>query len=139
MTTSPSIWKRAIWPAVIIGIPASLAAYWLLAVAGQTGYWALAVPAYFLCPINSLLTSLHLDLEPVYRLTGLCGIVIVFVGAGVLYYYSLVLLILWVRDRRRPWRHVLGFCKECGYNLTGNVSGICPECGTGIGEEGKAV
>lgn len=21
-------------------------------------------------------------------------------------------------------------CEECGYNLTGNVSGICPECGT---------
>jgi len=21
-------------------------------------------------------------------------------------------------------------CKTCGYNLTGNVSGICPECGT---------
>jgi len=20
-------------------------------------------------------------------------------------------------------------CKGCGYNLTGNVSGICPECG----------
>jgi hypothetical protein len=20
-------------------------------------------------------------------------------------------------------------CRECGYNLTGNVSGICPECG----------
>lgn len=23
-------------------------------------------------------------------------------------------------------------CKHCGYNLTGNVSGICPECGTPI-------
>jgi hypothetical protein len=21
-------------------------------------------------------------------------------------------------------------CSECGYNLTGNVSGVCPECGT---------
>ena len=25
-----------------------------------------------------------------------------------------------------------GLCKVCGYNLTGNVSGICPECGTVI-------
>jgi predicted RNA-binding Zn-ribbon protein involved in translation (DUF1610 family) len=25
-----------------------------------------------------------------------------------------------------------GFCQECGYNLTGNVSGVCPECGTKI-------
>ena len=23
-------------------------------------------------------------------------------------------------------------CKKCGYNLTGNVSGICPECGRAI-------
>ncbi|MBN2446776.1 MAG: hypothetical protein JXO22_08620 [Phycisphaerae bacterium] len=25
-----------------------------------------------------------------------------------------------------------GYCTNCGYNLTGNVSGICPECGTTI-------
>ena len=25
-----------------------------------------------------------------------------------------------------------GFCKSCGYNLTGNISGVCPECGTNI-------
>jgi len=33
---------------------------------------------------------------------------------------------LWWRDRRRipP-----GHCQRCGYNLTGNVSGVCPECG----------
>jgi hypothetical protein len=24
-------------------------------------------------------------------------------------------------------------CRKCGYNLTGNVSGVCPECGTRIG------
>jgi hypothetical protein len=38
--------------------------------------------------------------------------------------------ILWWRDRRRlpP-----GHCRQCGYNLTGNVSGVCPECGTPVG------
>jgi hypothetical protein len=25
-----------------------------------------------------------------------------------------------------------GICAKCGYNLTGNVSGICPECGSRI-------
>jgi len=34
---------------------------------------------------------------------------------------------LFLRDRRRipP-----GHCQTCGYNLTGNVSGVCPECGS---------
>lgn len=25
-----------------------------------------------------------------------------------------------------------GHCRKCGYNLAGNVSGRCPECGTGV-------
>jgi hypothetical protein len=29
------------------------------------------------------------------------------------------------RRRIRP-----GCCRECGYDLTGNVSGVCPECAT---------
>ncbi len=37
-----------------------------------------------------------------------------------------VTVILFWQDRRRidP-----GHCQQCGYNLTGNVSGKCPECG----------
>jgi hypothetical protein len=27
-----------------------------------------------------------------------------------------------------------GHCRRCGYNLTGNLSGVCPECGEAIGE-----
>jgi hypothetical protein len=34
-------------------------------------------------------------------------------------------VLLWWRDRRFPH----GFCQACGYDLTGNVSGRCPECG----------
>ncbi len=29
-----------------------------------------------------------------------------------------------------PSRYPHGHCQSCGYNLTGNLSGICPECGT---------
>jgi hypothetical protein len=32
---------------------------------------------------------------------------------------------LWRRDRRRRPGH----CQRCSYDLTGNTSGICPECG----------
>ena len=39
---------------------------------------------------------------------------------------SVPTIFLWAkRPRKRP-----GFCGRCGYNLTGNVSGRCPECGT---------
>ncbi len=31
---------------------------------------------------------------------------------------------------RRRWRRWHGACLECGYNLRGNRSGRCPECGT---------
>ena len=32
----------------------------------------------------------------------------------------------------RSWRRRRGLCVGCGYNLTGNESGVCPECGTEI-------
>jgi len=31
---------------------------------------------------------------------------------------------------KRWYRRRNSACLECGYNLTGNVSGVCPECGT---------
>jgi hypothetical protein len=33
------------------------------------------------------------------------------------------------RDGRRMRRQSQGLCIRCGYNLKGNVSGCCPECG----------
>ena len=33
---------------------------------------------------------------------------------------------------RRHRRRKRGLCLTCGYNLTGNVSGVCPECGEKI-------
>lgn len=32
------------------------------------------------------------------------------------------------KEGERRWRS--GLCVKCGYNMTGNESGICPECGT---------
>lgn len=30
-----------------------------------------------------------------------------------------------------------GLCLRCGYNLTGNMSGVCPECGTAVSRESQ--
>jgi len=43
---------------------------------------------------------------------------------------------VWLPALRRRWRRRFrlthGLCLTCGYNLTGNVSGRCPECGERI-------
>ena len=40
--------------------------------------------------------------------------------------------IMIARARRQHQRKVTGCCLRCGYNLTGNISGVCPECGEPI-------
>lgn len=44
---------------------------------------------------------------------------------------GIILTITWkiVRNLRGPQTDYPA-CKICGYNLTGNTSGVCPECGT---------
>lgn len=39
---------------------------------------------------------------------------------------TLYVLVRHARRRSRPW----GQCPHCGFDLTANISGICPECGT---------
>ena len=38
---------------------------------------------------------------------------------------------------RRAIRRVRGLCPECAYDLTGNESGVCPECGTATAAPGR--
>jgi hypothetical protein len=43
-----------------------------------------------------------------------------------------VMVPLWVLiypAELREERRARGQCPQCGYDLTGNVSGVCPECG----------
>ena len=40
--------------------------------------------------------------------------------------------------RSRSASRGLSRCPRCGYDLTGNVSGVCPECGGGI-SRGEAI
>ena len=48
-----------------------------------------------------------------------------------------VLLPSLVLRQLRRQRYLPGFCRNCQYNLTGNVSGICPECGMPIKCDGE--
>jgi hypothetical protein len=59
--------------------------------------------------------------------------------------YALIPMVVLFVSRRREIRRSLwvylnthdeATCVTCGYNLTGNVSGVCPECGTSISEKG---
>jgi hypothetical protein len=52
--------------------------------------------------------------------------------------FAVGLTVAWV-TWKRTWkrgeaadRQERGLCTRCGYDLTGNESGVCPECGTAI-------
>jgi len=55
------------------------------------------------------------------------GIAVVFLAL-----FSFEAVVYWRRTRRRDQFT----CTCCNYNLTGNISGVCPECGTAVA--GKA-
>ena len=48
-----------------------------------------------------------------------------------------VLPAMWMLRSRRS-RHKPGACHFCGYDLTGNTSGVCSECGSPIAEKAEA-
>jgi hypothetical protein len=41
----------------------------------------------------------------------------------------------WTLNRLRTRKNDLNLCGTCSYSLTGNTSGICPECGTPVPKE----
>jgi hypothetical protein len=57
---------------------------------------------------------------------GLFAFAMLLLGSGVF------LVNCYVLRRRLPKLYPSGLCQQCGYDLTGNVSGICPECGSPI-------
>lgn len=57
----------------------------------------------------------------------------VFVPAWAIVFASILLPAFAAARELKRWRkRKEGRCRRCGYNLTCNVSGICPECGTAI-------
>ena len=101
--------------------------------------------------VLDLLTGLPLlgKRQPLAVASALCVLVVLLsIGLAVrdgtvvvtLRWYHLPLLVapaVWVlrhnnrrfEEQRRAERRRAGLCERCGYDLTGNVSGVCPECG----------
>jgi len=81
--------------------------------------WTLAITAALL-PVARLTAAVLNHPKP----DGLCACVLLYIRS----------------DRERVARQHAercrreGVCISCGYSLTGNVSGVCPECGTKAGE-----
>jgi hypothetical protein len=98
-----SAFSVRVWPVVV---PVMVSALWLSATEAwqlreASGSWVTASPTWVL----------------------IMGVAIPLVVGGGL----AVLLVLHARVWRRGG--AVGVCLKCGYNLTGNVSGVCPECG----------
>jgi len=51
---------------------------------------------------------------------------------SLLFHVGLPVVFMWFVNRTFTRTPPLNCCQQCGYGLTGNVSGICPECGTEI-------
>lgn len=58
---------------------------------------------------------------------------VIFWGLGLL----LGLAVLFIELKRGPM--ITHFCRGCGYDLTGNISGVCSECGAVISWEQREV
>jgi hypothetical protein len=49
-----------------------------------------------------------------------------------------ILWVIWlVQHRRTGQKDVNANCRSCGYSLTGNTSGTCPECGTAVPQRSR--
>ncbi len=53
-------------------------------------------------------------------------------GLALLLLFVPIYVVCWLKLERTSILIAPGHCTQCDYNLTGNISGICPECGTTI-------
>jgi len=86
---------------------------------------ALRYPLFFIYPGLLLAEFILFFVSPLfsnsYIFLPLCNVLV---------YTAFGTTIGWILTIPRPFPE--GHCKNCDYNLTGNESGVCPECGTEI-------
>jgi hypothetical protein len=107
---------------VAVGVVGAWQRKWWVTIAGAVTMWVTPAAVGMICEMISqgtfrLVRDWHLML-PVLCFS------LMLAGAA----HGLARIAIRSRERRSgPPR-----CPECDYNLTGNVSGVCPECGTPI-------
>lgn len=87
-----------------------------------------AVAAYYYA---GMIVGLLLNIDGAWHLRGQ-SIYLVLLFLGGLQWYVIGLGIDYWRNRRTPIDSL--FCSHCNYDLTGNVSGVCPECGKSLSD-----
>jgi len=78
----------------------------------------------------SVQTVWHRVLWP--RRTMGCNIVETVIPLWIPFILAGILPFVLVRRSRARRARLAGRCRSCGYDLTGNTSGVCPECGTAM-------
>ena len=103
---------------------------WITLVGGEALMWFLALdfPLVVMMDLFPLVSDVDDWMSP-----AMPGGVLFFLVFGTLMYFGAGLLLGWViwkiTHRKSAEDHL---CSTCDYDLTGNVSGICSECGTPI-------
>ncbi len=91
------------------------------------GVWLVAQTIESLPWTGSLLVNAWGDPSQAYRWqAAVPGALANILGIGVALY--LFFGAKWIVNLAIPSNRP--YCQECGYELTGNVTGVCPECGT---------
>jgi len=130
----PTIGKWLFWVSVMTGfsLPYAAAVRWISDRRNIVGYLAYGFPIVVLCvfllcilswPVCWLIQYIHSMGFTARRVYGLAYAI----GGGLL----VLGFLRWaVRKPKHHERDSSRYCKKCDYDLTGNVSGVCPECGT---------
>jgi len=80
--------------------------------------------------------GLKTDWRPAYMKYPTSGMVRVIIPLWIpSVFFAILCAVAIVPTSRQRKREKEGLCSRCGYNLTSNTSGICPECGTPISKE----
>jgi len=96
-----------------------------LIVSANLGMYRYGPSAYKPCPLNAA----HRFTPPPGKALVVRGICVPLWLMTIVFaaYPAIVLVYRPLRTRLRVWR---GRCPSCGYDLMGNQSGVCPECGS---------